>query len=65
MSKLSRGDLGRLLGVGRRAIEQLAQAGTIEKPDTAGFYESTDPKIAALLAKTPAQRRAAGVADNR
>lgn len=65
MSKLSRGQLGQLLGVGRREVERLTQAGLIERPDTAGFYESTDTNIAALLAKTPVQRRAAGVPDNR
>ena len=67
--KVSEKQLGDSLGVSRDDIRLLALAGTIEAAtrDTDGVYryETTDTKIAVLLAKSPEQRRAAGVRDTR
>lgn len=65
MSLVNRGAVGFQLGVSRREVERLTQAGIIERPDADGFYNTEAPLLGALLAKSPAERRAAGVADNR
>ena len=67
--KVTEKQLGDMLGVSRSDIRELALVNIIEAAsrDTDGVhrYETTDTKIAALLTKSPEQRRAVGVNDTR